>query len=411
LGNYRKKGADFRKPNMNLTDKTIKIIKATVPIIEKNSVELTKKFYPLLFTRNPTIRIFFNREHVRNGTLPRAVTASIIEYANNIDNLDAIKPLINDIAEKHASLNIKPVQYSVVIKCMLEAIGNVLGTKGTHAVKSAWEEALDNYANIIIEAETRKYEETLAKEGGWKGYKNFTITNKENESILITSFYLEPTDGKTIVTGKAGQYISMMLDVPERGTVFRNYSLSSSPNSNYYRISVKREEKGLVSNYLHDMLSQGDTIKLNPPYGSLCLKETDKPAVLISGGVGITPMMSILQKAADQKLTRPIYFIHGTRNRNTHAFKDDVVSLTRDHDNVNHHFFYSRNSVKSADTEPGRITMNSVKEIASNQKDAEFYLCGPAQMMKDLYRGLINWGVTPNNIVYEYFGPKGDITG
>jgi len=396
---------------MNLTDKTINIIKETAPIIEKNTVELTKKFYPLLFTRNPAIRIFFNRAHVRNGTLPRAVTASIIEYANNIDNLDAIKPLINDIAEKHASLNIKPVQYSVVIKCMLEAIGNVLGTKGTHVVKRAWEEALENLANIIIETETRKYEETLAKKGGWKGYKNFTITNKENESKLITSFYLEPTDGKTIVTGKAGQYIGMMLDVPERGTVFRNYSLSSSPNSNYYRISVKREEKGLVSNYLHDTLSQGDKIKLNPPYGCMYLKETDKPAVLISGGVGITPMMSILQNAAEQKLSRRIHFIHGTRNKNTHAFKDDVVSLTRDHDNVNHHFFYSRNSVKSADTEPGRITMNSVKEIASNQKDAEFYLCGPAQMMRDLYRGLINWGVTPNNIVYEYFGPKGDITG
>ena len=396
---------------MPLTDKTIKIIKATVPIIEKNTVEMTKKFYPLLFTRNPTIKIFFNREHVRSGTLPRAVTASIIEYANNIDNLDAIKPLINDIAEKHASLNIKPTQYSIVLKCMLEVIGNALGTKGSHEVKRAWEEALDNLANIIIETETRKYEETLAKEGGWKGYKYFTITNKENESNLITSFYLEPKDGKTIVTGKAGQYISIMLDIPERGTVFRNYSLSSSPNSNYYRISVKREEKGLVSNYLHDMLSQGDKIKLNPPYGSLCLKDTDNPAVLISGGVGITPMMSILLKAADQKLTRPIHFIHGTRNKDTHAFKDDVVSLTADHNNLNHHFFYSRNSVKSANTESGRITIESIKEIASHQKDAEFYLCGPAQMMKDFYRELINWGVMPNNIVYEYFGPKGDITG
>jgi nitric oxide dioxygenase len=203
----------------------------------------------------------------------------------------------------------------------------------------------------------------------------------------------------------------MMLDVPERGTVFRNYSLSSSPNSNYYRISVKREEKGLVSNYLHDMLSQGDTIKLNPPYGSLYLKETDKPAVLISGGVGITPMMSILQKAADQKLTRQVYFIHGTRNKNTHAFKGDVATLTADHDNFNHQFFYSRNSVKSADTEPGRITLDSVKKIVNYEKDAEFYLCGPAQMMKDLYRELINWGVTPDNIVYEYFGPKKDITG
>ena len=396
---------------MDLSDKTKKIIKATVPIIEKNAVELTKKLYPLLFTRNPTIKVFFNREHLRNGTQPRAFTESIIEYANNIDNLDAIKPLINDIAEKHAALNIKPVQYSIVNTCILEAIGNVLGTKGTHAVKRAWEEAIENLANIIIEAETRKYEETLAKEGGWKGYKSFIVTDKVNESNLITSFYLEPADGKTVVACKAGQYICMMLDVPERGTVFRNYSLSSSPNSNYYRISVKREENGLVSNYLHDMLSQKDKIKLSPPYGSLCIKETDKPAVLISGGVGITPMISILQDAVKQQLTRQIYFIHGTRNRKTHAFKDDVVTLTAEHDNFNHHFFYSRNSVKSTDTEPGRITMNSVKEIASHQKDAEFYLCGPAQMMKDLYRELINWGVTPNNIVYEYFGPKRDIIG
>ena len=396
---------------MNLTDETKEIIKATVPIIEKNEPELTKGIYPLMFTRDPALKIFFNRDHLRKGTQPRAFIASIIDYANNIDNIDAIKPLINDIAEKHAALNIKPVQYAIVNTCLLEAFVKALGTKGTHVVKRAWKEAIDDLANIIIKAETRKYEETLAKEGGWKGFKKFTITNKENESILITSFYLEPIDGKTLVTGKAGQYINIMLDVPERGTVFRNYSLSSSPNSNYYRISVKREEKGLVSNYLHDMLSQGDKIKLSPPYGSLCLKETDKPAVLISGGVGITPMISILQDAVKQQLTRKIYFIHGARNRDTHAFKDNVVKLAADHDNVNHHFFYSRNSVKSADTEPGRITINSVKEIASHQKDAEFYLCGPAQMMKDLYRELINWGVNQNNIVYEYFGPKRDITG
>ena len=175
---------------MDLTNKTKEVIKATVPIIEENAVELTKKLYPLLFTRNPSIKIFFNRAHVRNGTQPRAFTASIIEYANNIDNLEAIKPLINDIAEKHASLNIKPVQYTVVNTCILEAIISVLGTKGTHMVKRAWEEAIEYFANIIIETETRKYEETLAKEGGWKGYKNLTITNKENESILIPHFTL-----------------------------------------------------------------------------------------------------------------------------------------------------------------------------------------------------------------------------
>jgi len=396
---------------MNLTDKTIKIIKSTTPVIEEKVTELAKSLYPIMFSRYPGLIVFFNQAHMRNGTQPRAFAASIVEYANSIDDLDAILPLVNDIAEKHASLNIKPVQYSLVTACMLEAIGSVLGEAATPEVMIAWKDAIDNYANIIIEAERKKYEETLAKEGGWKGYKKFIITNKIKESSLITSFYFEPADGKSIPIFDSGQYISIMLELPEGGVVFRNYSLSCSPNGKYYRISVKREENGLVSNYLHDTLGQGDKIQVNPPYGRLCLNETDKPAVLISGGVGITPMMSILLNVVEQQLARQIYFIHGTRNRNTHAFKDDVVALTADHDNVNHHFFYSRNSVKSADTEPGRITMNSVKEIASHQRDAEFYLCGPAQMMKDLYRELINWGVASNNIVYEYFGPKRDITG
>ena len=396
---------------MNLTDKTREIIKATAPVVEEKAEELTKLFYPIMFSRYPALKMFFNQAHLRDKTQPRAFTASIVDYANSIDNLDAIKPLINEIAEKHASLNIKPVQYSIVIPCMLEAIGNVLGEAGTPEVKSAWEEAIVNFSNIIIESESKKYEDTLSKEGGWKGYKNFTVTQKENESILITSFYLEPADDKPVATYKAGQYISIMLDLPESGVVFRNYSLSDSPNGKYYRISVKREESGLVSNYLHNTLCHGDKIKINPPYGSFSLKESDKQAVLISGGVGITPMMSILRNAAEQQLTREICFVHGTQDGSTHAFKDDVVTLTSDFKNFTHKFFYSRHSANSSDTKEGRVTMDSIKQIVGYEKDAEFYLCGPTSMMKDLYRELINWGVAPNNIIYEYFGPKRDIIG
>ena len=396
---------------MNLTDKTIEIIKATAPLVEEKVIELNKTVYPMIFSRYPALKVIFNQTHMHEGTQPRALSASIIDYVNAIDNLDAIKPLVNNIAEKHASFDIKPVQYKIVTTCVLEVIGDLLGDAVTPEVERAWKDAVDYLANLLIEAERKKYDETLAKEGGWKGYKEFTITNKENESNLITSFYLKPADGKTVPIFNSGQYISIMLDLPEGGTVVRNYSLSNHPNGKYYRISVKREEKGLVSNYLHDTLCQGDKIRVNPPYGSLCLKATDKPAVLISGGVGITPMMSILQDAADQQLTKQIYFIHGTPDRNTHAFKDDVLALTSDNDNFNHQFFYSKDSAKSADTKEGRMTMNSIKEIVGHKKDVEFYLCGPAQMMKYLYRELINWGVTPNNIVYEYFGPKRDITG
>ncbi len=396
---------------MNLTDKTIEIIKATAPLVKEKVIELNKTVYPTIFSRYPALKAIFNQTHMREGTQPRALSASIIDYVNAIDNLDAIKPLVNNIAEKHASFDIKPVQYQIVTTCLLEVIGNLLEDAVTPEVERAWKEAVDYLANVLIEVERKKYDETLAKEGGWKGYKKFTITNKENESKLITSFYLEPVDGKTVPIFNSGQYISIMLDLLEGGTVVRNYSLSNSPNGKYYRISVKREENGLVSNYLHDTLCQGDKIRVNPPYGSLCLKETDKPAVLISGGVGITPMMSILQDAADQQLTKQIYFIHGTPDMNTHAFKDDVITLTSDHNNFNHHFFYSKDSVKSADTKEGRMTMNSIKEIIDHKKNAEFYLCGPAQMMKDLYRELINWGVIPDKIIYEYFGPKRDITG
>ncbi len=333
---------------MSLTNTTINIIKSTAPIIEENIVELTETFYPTLFSRYPGSRIFFNQTHMRDGSQPRAFAKSIVEYANAIDNLDAIKPLIDVIADKHASLNIKPVQYTIVNSCLLDVIDNILGDVGTPEVMVAWQEAIENFANMLIEAERIKYEETLAKEGGWKGYKKFIITNKVNENDLITSFYLEPADGKPVVICQAGQYIGVMLDLPEEGVVFRNYSLSCGPNGKYYRISVKREENGLVSNYLHDTLCQGDKILVNPPYGSLYLKGTDKPAVLISGGVGITAMISILQDAAEQQMSRRIYFIHGTPDKNTHAFKDEVVSLTTDRDNFNHQFFYSRNSVKSA---------------------------------------------------------------
>ena len=230
---------------MNLTDKTIEIIKATAPVVEEKVEELTKSFYPILFSRYPAMKMFFNQTHLRDNTQPRAFAASIIDYANSIDNLDAIKTLVNEIAEKHASLNIKPVQYSIVIPCMLEAIGNVLGDVETPEIKNAWEEAMVNFSNIIIETESKRYDDTLVKEGGWKGYKNFTITQKENESALITSLYLEPADGKPVATYKAGQYISIMLDLPEEGIVFRNYSLSYSPNRKYYHF----EKPGRKNNF------------------------------------------------------------------------------------------------------------------------------------------------------------------
>ena len=125
---------------MNLTDKTIEIIKATVPLFKEGVIELNKTVYPMIFSRYPALKSIFNQTHMRDRTQPRALSASVIDYANAIDNLDAIKPLVNNIAEKHASFEIKPVQYKIISTCLLEVIGNLLGDAATPEVEKAWKD-------------------------------------------------------------------------------------------------------------------------------------------------------------------------------------------------------------------------------------------------------------------------------
>lgn len=181
----------------------------------------------------------------------------------------------------------------------------------TDAVIDAWAAAYGQLADLLIGLEEGIYSEREKAPGGWRGTRRFIVERKIAESDEITSFYLLPEDSGALLDFHPGQYIGLRL-VIDGEEVRRNYSPSAAPNGHDYRISVKREPNGRVSTFLHDALHAGDGINLYPPAGDFKLEESDKPLVLISGGVGITPPLAMLQAALATK--RPVHFIHSARH-------------------------------------------------------------------------------------------------
>ncbi|PCI61356.1 MAG: oxidoreductase [Kordiimonadales bacterium] len=271
------------------------------------------------------------------------------------------------------------------------------------------------------------YAPNLAKLGSWDAtfaaleaeknrnmWRTYTVAHKRKESDTITSFYLAPEDGKAVCIPKAGQYLPIKLNIPgEVGQVTRTYTISDVGDGKGYRLSVKREEKGTASKFLHDHIEVGSTIEAMAPRGKFFFDEESKrPVVLLSGGVGITPMIAMANKlirdAIPGKTSRAVHFFHGARNGNDHAFGDTVRQLAKDSDRFSAHIRYSQPT--AADVEgvhhdsEGRLDVALLK-AALGFNDYDFYLCGPAPFMKSLYEGLTGIGVNEERIHYESFGP------
>lgn len=257
------------------------------------------------------------------------------------------------------------------------------------------------------------YREAKEQPGGWEGFRNFIVDKKVKESDVITSFYLKPEDHGEISPFRAGQYITLKVK-PEgqEYTSLRHYSLSDAPGKDYYRISVKKEEGGVVSNYLHKEVNEGDVLPVSAPAGEFVLQASDKPVVLISGGVGLTPMVSMLNTIVEQQSEREVTFIHGALNSDVHALKDDVARLAEQHENVKSYIAYSEpteqdREAKNFDKE-GFIDLEWLQSILKDQH-ADFYFCGPVPFMKSIYHALKEWGVEAENIHFEFFGPAGSL--
>lgn len=398
-----------------LSEKAVGIVKATAPLVAANAEAITTRFYGLMFAGDPAVRAFFNQAHQRSGTQPRALAGAIIAYASNIENLEVLGPAVELIAQKHCALMIKPEHYPIVGKHLLAAIKGVLGDAVTDEVRDAWAEAFGLLADVLIRREAEIYAGQAAQDGGWNGYRPFVVDRKVAESEIVTSFYLKPQDGGPLPGFAPGQYVTVNVEHPTTPTSPRNYSLSDRPGAGHYRITVKREPgspPGLISNYLHDRVREGDVLQLGPPCGEFTLdvaKAGGRPLVLISGGVGLTPMVSMLKTVGADV---PVVFVHGTRNGGTHALGDEVRQIAAERPGVKVHVVYSE--PRPGDEAAGRCDAVGLIDVPMIESlvpglDGEFYLCGPKPFMAGLYNGLVGRGVPDDRVHFEFFGPKQDL--
>ncbi len=403
-----------------LSAETIAIVKSTAPILSEHGETLTKHFYKRMFSHNPEVAPFFNSANQTAGKQQRALAGAITAYAANIDNLEVLGGAVELIAQKHASLMIKPEHYPIVGENLLASIREVLGAGATDEVINAWGEAYGFLADILIGREKQIYTENAQKPGGWEGFKKLRVIRKEKESSNITSFYLACADGAPLPQFKPGQYITVRVTSANGTTTMRNYSLSDRPGQDWFRISVKREVEpnastpaGYVSNLLHDSIEVGQEIEVAPPCGEFFLDITEKherPLVLLAAGVGITPIMSILLATLDAMPEREIIFIHGSLNEDVQAFKNVVDTLAQKHSKLKVHYRYSDSSTleRTGTASTGLINAELIESFLPG-RDADYYFCGPQPFMVGIYHDLLKWGIPPAQVHFEFFGPRQEL--
>lgn len=385
-----------------LSEQTRTIVKSTAPVLAEHGKTITTVFYSNMFEVHPELLNIFNQANQKQGRQQTALANTVYAAAVHIDNLDAILPAVVQIANKHVSLGVKAEHYPIVGEYLLKAIKEVLGDAATDEVINAWAEAYGVIADVFISIENGMYEKSETQDNGWSFFKDFTIARKVKESENITSFYLKPADGKNVPSYEAGQYITVRLAIPGEEFLFnRQYSLSQASRPDEFRISVKREAdndpNGLVSVYLHEQMNEGDRIEVSAPAGEFVLDtKRDTPVAFVSGGVGITPMMSMFETVATQTPERPVSFLHAARNETLHAFDKDVKKYVATMDNAKYKTLYS-------DEPQGYITRDILEDMVD--ASGEVYVCGPVPFMEKMISELRALGMSDEQIHYEFFGP------
>ena len=405
-----------------LSQTTIAIVKEITPAVAANAETITRRFYERMFSGNPEVKAFFNQAHQHTGGQQKALAGAICAYFTHIDNPAVLMPAVELIAQKHCSLGIKAEHYPIVGKHLLDAIKDIMGDAATDEIIDAVAEAYGFLADLFIDREAAIYDDQKGVLGGWNGYRTFVVDRKVVESDVVTSFYLKPEDEGPLPPFKPGQYITVKIDHPQTPTSPRNYSLSDRAGEGHYRISVKREERllpdapdGLISSHLHDTIEPGHRIQVGPPCGEFTIDpatSSDTPIVLLAGGIGVTPLLSMAKSLIHSNPDASVYFVQAARNSTAHAFAQELRTLATTGVNVKTRVLYD--APLPGDVESGRcdeagfVTTDLLRDWTPHT-EAEFYFCGPKPFMQNVHASLQELGVAEDRIRYEFFGPKQDL--
>ena len=248
---------------------------------------------------------------------------------------------------------------------------------------------------------------------GWQGFRSLRVARKTRESATVTSVVLEPADGQPLADALPGQFIVLRLGGASGLHLMRSYSLSGAPGGLSYRISVKREPQGAASSYIDDRLHVGDMVDASAARGSFTLKPGNTPVVLLSAGIGVTPVLAMLHAEAAEASTREIWWLYGTRSGREHPFAEETRELLGKLVHAHSHICYSAPDSEDRlnanfDTR-GRLDRR-VLESLRLPGNGDYYICGPSNFMRDITAGLHALGVEPDQIHTEIFGTGPSMT-
>mmetsp|Transcript_2195 Transcript_2195/g.3743 ORF Transcript_2195/g.3743 Transcript_2195/m.3743 type:complete len:418 (+) Transcript_2195:73-1326(+) len=413
---------------MALTPKVLETVKATLPAVAAAGPAFTGHFYKRMFAANPELLNTFNLANQAKGRQQKALFNAIAASAMCVlDNGTLPMQLIEGINHKHAALNVVPDQYNVVGEHILGTITELLNPG--QEVLDAWGTLYGVLADVCIKREEELYKEAESRPGGWRGMRDFRVKDKYALSKHVMHFELAPVDGKPVSEHSPGQYLTVWLH-PEgwEKRQPRHYSVTNIPSTESYTIAVKKEPEGLVSTHMHDRVAVDDVIQVSPPFGNFSLQgvqelwtaDAGTPVVLISAGVGITPMLSMLGSLKNgTSVDRKVTWLHQTRNGREHNFRDYIVGLARAHtSDLDRRVWYSSpqaSDIPGSDNNApfhftGHMDLQAVKDLLPlDVPGSHYFFCGNTSFMQTIAKQLLSMGVTESRLHYENFGPAEEV--
>ncbi|XYJ10284.1 globin domain-containing protein [Telluria sp. B2] len=382
-------------------------IDASVPVLREHGLTITTLFYKNMLGEHPELTRLFNMGNQARGAQQQSLASAVFAYAANIGTPEALGPVVKRIVHKHVSVGIRAEHYPIVGRHLLGAIAATLGEAATKPLLDAWAEAYNSLANLLISAEAEMYS-TAGVEPGETRPMRVTEVKRESDNVLSIRFV--PLDAKPLPPFQAGQYVSVAVDLPGGRHQLRQYSLSDAAGKDSLRISVKREDAqdstpaGEVSNWIHANVQVDSVLQVTHPFGEFTPDtESDAPIVLLSAGVGITPMVSALNRIAMVNPQRQVIFAHAARDARHHALRDDVAAAQAVMPNLQVATFY-----EEVNGEAGVLAgrMDVARLPAWDREAAEVWICGPLKFMQAQWLALLDAGVPPARLHREVFGPE-----
>ncbi|MZD08047.1 hemin transporter [Streptomyces sp. SID5785] len=388
-----------------LTEPSAAVVRATLPAVGAAIEEITGLFYEKLFRAHPELlRDLFNRGNQAAGSQRQALAGSIAAFATRLVHRPDERPdvVLGRIAHKHASLGVLPEQYPIVHEHLFAAISEVLGDAVTPEVARAWDEVYWLMANALVAIERRLYAaQGVAAGDVWRAWE---VVSRTDATADVAAFVLRPADGDSAPAFRAGQYVSVQVELADGARQIRQYSLTGAPSAATRSIAVKRvpgtdgTPDGEVSQHLHTHVRPGDLLRVSAPYGDLVLEADGAPLLLASAGIGCTPMLAMLDDLAGTGHDAPVTVLHADRSPATHALREDHEALAAKLPDAAVHFWYEQGG---AGDRTGLMDLSDVTVAPGTRA----YLCGPLPFMRAARGQLLAKGVAAADIHYEVFGP------